>query len=218
MKLIIVAGGSCEPDWLKENTAPLVKKASVWKCMGVDAGTLTLLKAGLRPDFVIGDFDSVTPKERERILKDFPQQTVLQPEKDDTDTEAALRLAVQLQAEEIRIFGASGSRLDHTLANLRLLDIPFQAGIPATMENPNNRIRLMSGELHISKKEQYGRYVSLLPFDGRVRGLTLTGFQYPLVDGEIPFATSLGISNEITGEEGVIRLREGRLLVMETCD
>ena len=72
MKLVLVAGGSCEPDWLKEKAAPLLKKDTEWQCMGIDAGTLTLLKAGIRPDYVIGDFDSVTPEEREMILRDFP--------------------------------------------------------------------------------------------------------------------------------------------------
>ena len=216
MKLVLVAGGSCDPLWLKKELTPLL--CSGWKCMGIDAGVLKLLSAGFRPDHVIGDFDSVTPEEREKILTDYPEQTVLRPEKDDTDMEAALRLAVQFQVEEILICGAIGSRMDHTLANLRLLDIPFQAGIPAVLLDPCNRIRLIREELHIRRSEQYGRYVSLLPFDGPVGGLSLYGFKYTLEDAELVHATSLGISNEIVAEEGVIRLRSGRLLVIESQD
>jgi len=219
MKWILVAGGSCDPVWLKRELDGLYEKEpGEWACMGIDAGTLRLMGAGYKPQHVIGDFDSVSPVEKERILDIFPEKTVLDPVKDDTDTEAAVRLAVSMGAEELRLYGASGSRLDHTLANIRLLAIAEDAGIPAMIVDPCNRIRLISGDTVISGESQYGRYISLIPFDGPVRGLTLTGFRYELDGGEMEYASSLGVSNELTGETGKIHFTEGRLLLMETRD
>ena len=219
MKWILVAGGSCDSQWLKRELDEIFEKESgKWACMGIDSGTLRLLQAGYTPQHVTGDFDSVTPGEKEKILDAFPEKTLLNPVKDDTDTEAAIRLAVSMGAEEIRLYGASGSRLDHTIANIRLLAAAEEAGIPAMIVDPCNRIRLISGDTVIERRSQYGRYISLIPFDGPVSGLTLKGFRYGMDGGELAFVSSLGISNEITDKTGKISFTEGKLLLMETKD
>ena len=219
MKWILAAGGSIDQIWFGKELEQIRKDASgQWKYMGIDAGVRTLLDAGIKPDYVIGDFDSVTPEEKESYLMHFAEKTVLDPVKDDTDMEAALRLAVSMGAEEIRIYGATGSRMDHTLTNMRLLAIPMEAGIPAVIMDPNNRITLISKETELKREKQYGRYISLLPFEGPVKGITLKGFKYPLEEGTLSYTGSLGVSNEITEEIGQIIFEEGRLFMMETKD
>ena len=70
----------------------------------------------------------------------------------------------------------------------------------------------------ISRKEQYGDYISLLPFTPQVTGITLTGMKYPLTDYTMVCYTTIGISNEIVAEEGKISLKDGILLMFETKD
>ena len=86
------------------------------------------------------------------------------------------------------------------------------------MVDANNRIRMVCQGITIAKEEQYGKYVSLLPFTPQVKGLTLTGFQYPLEDYTLECYHSLGVSNEITAEKAQISFREGVLVVVEAKD
>ena len=82
----------------------------------------------------------------------------------------------------------------------------------------NNRIRMIDGSLTIRRDEQYGNFVSLIPYMGDVTGVTLTGFRYPLQDYTMGGFNSLGISNEIVEDEGQIDLKAGYLLVFESRD
>ena len=77
---------------------------------------------------------------------------------------------------------------------------------------------MIDSPLVLQKKDQYGKYVSLLPYSDQVRGVTLTGFKYPLTDYTMGGFNSLGISNEITEEEAVISFMDGQLLVIESRD
>ena len=140
---------------------------------------------------------------------------VLRPEKDDTDTESAVQTAAELGAEEIHIVGGTGSRLDHMLANVYLLGLLREEGISAYLVDAHNRVQVIDQRTVIKRETQYGKYVSLLPFMGAVEGITLKGMKYPLEDYTLDHCHSIGISNEITGEQAEIELRTGRLVVIE---
>ena len=217
MKLILVAGGNVETGWLTEQLKREYAQGAV-KLLGVDAGVLKIEQTGYIPDQVIGDFDSVSESDRLRILDRYKEKRVLNPVKDDTDMEAALHLAVAMRPEEILILGGIGSRMDHSMTNIRLLAIPDQAGIPAVILDPHNRIRRIESGTLIRKEEQYGKYISLMAVSEEVRGLTLKGFKYSLTDGTLPAETSLGISNEIIDDQGMISFTGGRVLLLETKD
>ena len=217
MKLILVAGGNVETGWLTEQLKRQYARGAV-KLLGVDAGVLQIEQTGYIPDQLIGDFDSVSESDRLRILDRYKEKRVLNPVKDDTDMEAALHLAVAMRPEEILILGGIGSRMDHTMTNIRLLAIPDQAGIPAVILDPHNRIRRIESGTMIRKEEQYGKYISLMAVSEEVRGLTLKGFKYSLTDGTLPAETSLGISNEIIDDQGMISFTGGRVLLLETKD
>ncbi len=215
MKLIMVAGGVIQPELLSGFCR---EAGEEMKIMGIDGGVLAVERAGAVPDLVIGDFDSVPTEERERILNTYRQQRVLNPVKDDTDLEAAVRWAVRLHPEEVVLLGAMGDRMDHTLTNLRLMVLFAEAGIPAVMQDHCNRVRILTGSVKIRKEQLYGPYISLLPAAGPVKGITLRGFRYPLTDGVLEPFSSLGISNELTEQEGEILYQEGLLFMMETKD
>lgn len=212
---VIVTGGTMDISFGKK----YIEKQKPDILIAVDSGMEFFYHAGIAPDMIIGDFDSVTQEtltffqEKEGI-----EWVRLAPEKDDTDTEAAIRLAIRNQCREIHLLGATGTRLDHVFGNIHLLGIGLNEQVSILMADPCNKIRLIDRGIKIKKEEQFGEYVSLLPFTGEVRGLTLKGMKYPLTDYSYPCFSSLGISNEIVEDEAEISFTKGVLLVVESKD
>ena len=212
---VIVTGGTVDFEfalsYMKEQKTALLA--------AVDFGMEFFRKAGVKPDVIVGDFDSV----KQETLAFFKgQQGIdwlsLVPEKDDTDTEAAIREVIRRGCKRIHILGATGSRLDHVLTNIGLLGLGVSCGVEILMADSCNRIRMVKNGISIRKEEQFGDYVSLLPVTPKVSGLTLKGMKYPLFQYEYSCFSSLGISNEIVGDEAEISFAEGILLVIESRD
>ena len=171
------------------------------------------------PDIILGDFDSVNKdaidyyrNKTEIPIKDFP------PEKDETDTELAIRTAIEMGAEEIILFGATGTRVDHLLGNIQLLSLGLQTGVDCQIVDANNRIRLLTKDMVLTKAEQFGTYVSLIPLTTEVTGITLEGFKYPLKDAVLTSNNSLGVSNELVEDTGRISFKKGILILIESRD
>lgn len=212
---VIVTGGRTEISFGET----YIKTAGAELLIAVDSGMEFFYKSGMMPHIVIGDFDSVRPETLAFFrAKEGIEWVELIPEKDDTDTEAAIRRTIERGYGRIHVLGATGSRLDHVFGNIHLLGMGFGKGTEIIMADEHNRIRLITQGITIKKEEQFGDYVSLLPFAGEVRGLTLKGMKYPLNDYDYPCYSSLGISNEIIGEEAVISFKEGALMVVESKD
>ena len=212
---VIVTGGTVDFKF----ALSYIKEQKPEITAAVDAGMEFFLKAGEKPDVIVGDFDSVKPE----TLNFFKGQQgidwlTLVPEKDDTDTEAAIREVIRRGCKKIHILGATGSRLDHVLSNIGLLGMGFSSGEEILIVDPCNRIRMVEKGISIKKEEQFGDYVSLLPFTPKVSGLTLKGMKYPLFQYEYSCFSSLGISNEIVGDDAEITFSQGILLVIESKD
>ncbi len=215
MKFLIVSGGSLS----KEFVTKVVGQGKYDRILAADSGMNALYAAAVTPDIIIGDFDSAD----EKILAFFQQNKAidfctLNPEKDDTDTEFAIRESIRRGADSITIIGGTGTRLDHVLGNISLLGIGFEEQISMELLDEHNRIRMIQKPLTLEKDAQYGKYVSLIPYGGDVQGITLRGFKYPLSDYTMGGFNSLGISNEIVDEKAVIELTRGSLLVIESHD
>lgn len=215
MKFLIVSGGSLN----KEFVTKVVGQGRYDRILAADSGMNALYAAAVTPDIIIGDFDSAD----EKILAFFQQNKAidfctLNPEKDDTDTEFAIRESIRRGADSITIIGGTGTRLDHVLGNISLLGIGFEEQISMELLDEHNRIRMIQKPLTLEKDAQYGKYVSLIPYGGDVQGITLRGFKYPLSDYTMGGFNSLGISNEIVDEKAVIELTGGSLLVIESRD
>ena len=146
------------------------------------------------------------------VLKEFP------PEKDYTDTHLAMEIAIELGVTNVTILGATGTRFDHTIANINLLAIFLDKNIKAQIVDAHNRIYVINEDTHLVKKEMFGPFLSLIAYSDRVEGITLTGFKYPLDNAALEKACSLGISNELLEQEGIIRLHTGKLIVIEARD
>lgn len=213
-KILIITGGKIEDSFLLER----VSQEQYQMIIAADRGLEAADRLNIKLDFILGDFDSVPEsvlnryREKSTPIKTFPAK------KDKTDTEIAVEYAMMQHPTVIDIIGATGSRLDHVLANIHLLMSPMQQDINACLLDPNNRIYLKNKSFTIKKETQYGNFVSLLPFSDKVSGLTLKGFKYPLDNITYTAGSSLGISNEIIESEARVELSEGILTVIEAKD
>jgi thiamine pyrophosphokinase len=178
-----------------------------------DGGAFYAKEMGIEPDIILGDFDSLD----NRFLKAFGKAKVLRfpAEKDKTDTELAVDHAIDRGEQHILLLGATGSRLDHTMANISLLKLMLDKGVKGEIINENNRAILIKDWTTVKGK---GTYVSLIPFGSRVTGVTLKGFKYPLNNEVLELGSSRGISNVLNNEVGEIKIKSGLLLVVLARD
>ncbi len=214
-RCLILTGGRLDPAF----AGSFLQKEKFNRVIAVDGGLKAAKELGLVPDVIVGDFDSVDPsvlafyRKTEHIVWE-----VHQPEKDDTDTELALKRAMAMGVGEIVILGATGGRLDHMIGNIQLLYPCLQTGIRASIVDPQNRLYLIDGETLFRRDAVWGKYISFLPLTQEVRGITLKGFKYPLTNKDIRIGTSLCISNELIEEEGRITVSDGVLIAVESHD
>ena len=173
-----------------------------------DRGYVYCERLGLRPDLIISDFDSYTgPVDSEIPLNRFVS------EKDDTDTMLAVRYAVEHGFHELLLCCALGGRLDHLIANLQSLVFAQKHGLPAVLLSEDTEIRtLAGGALRIPRRED--RSLSVFALDGPCQGVCITGAKYPLANAELLPSFPLGVSNTWAGEEAVISVEEGILLIV----
>ena len=178
-----------------------------WTVFCADGGVRNARAAGLRPDYLIGDWDSGGAPEG-----DVPCIT-LPVEKDMTDLQAAVDQALELDYRELLLCGCTGGRLDHTASNLVLLEWIADHGGRALLVDADNEVRLLdSGVLRLTNRPCY-HYLSLVPLDRRVTGVTLRGLKYPLTDAVLTRGDTLSVSNEPLGDEVEICLSAGRALL-----
>ena len=195
--LIILGGASPSAALLRA----LAQEASLTLC--ADAGLSCALSAGIRPDAVIGDMDSV-PSEALGQYAAYGQVLRLPTEKDDTDGVAVLDYALAQGASHITLTGALGGRLDHALANCMLLVRAANRGVSACIEEDDQHIELLRG-CHAIKGRK-GQTFSLLSL-GQALVVSMEGAHYPLHDYAMSCDYPIGISNLF--EEETVRIHIG---------
>lgn len=187
-----------------------------------DRGYEACERMGLRPDLVIGDFDSAEDGAFNRAQSEGIEIIRLNPIKDDTDAEAALDIAIGKTTEEdvIYLFGATGTRLDHVLGNISLIGKGLRASRRVIMMDSHNSIRMIApGEPYVIKQaSKFGKYISVFPYMGPVKGLNMEGFKYPVSDGTVEGFSTLTVSNELVQAEGHISIEQGYLIIIESVD
>ena len=177
-----------------------------------DGGARHLHALGLTPDLIVGDMDSLDGElQREFVVRG--SRIMRYPEaKDETDSELALQLAFMMAPDEIRIYGALGARIDHTLVNLALLAAAADKGIETRLLDEWCEIFLVRKTARI--EGEIGQTVSLFAFGVDATGVTLEGFEYPLRNATMVLNSPIGVSNRLTAEQGVISVESGDLLVI----
>ena len=215
MRCLIITGGTIQSEF-----AIKYIKERAWNfVVCADAGMRFCHSAGILPDLILGDFDSVDEESYEYFQKVCPERMERFPtHKDETDTELALLRAIDAGADAITMIGATGTRLDHVMGNIQMLKLALDRKVSCQIVDAHNRIRMLDKFAELKKSDQFGKYVSLLPFTPEVRGITLKGFAYEVEDFTLVSGIARGVSNELEAETATISCEDGILLVIESRD
>lgn len=214
-RTVIVSGGMLEEEFVLS----ILRDEKTEFVIGVDRGLVFLYDHNIRPDYIVGDFDSVPRKliDYYREEADVPIRE-FNPVKDASDTEIALRLCLGMNRKEIWILGATGNRIDHLWANVQCLQIALEAGADARIVDSHNQIRLLDKGITLKRQEAFGKYFSLFPMELPVDALSITGAKYPLKNHFLKPNDSLCVSNEFAEDEVNISFVFGKVILMETKD
>ena len=188
--------------------------------VAADGGARHARSLGLTIDRWVGDGDSIDPAELAALEASGVEVQRARPDKDESDTELAVRSGLASETDGIVIVGATGGpRIDHELANIGLLAMPELGEAVAWLYTPRSRIgrlRRPDGPGRVRLSGRVGDTVSLLPFGSDAVGVTTDGLRYPLDGRDLPLGVPRGLSNVIDRAEASVRIRGGLLLVVET--
>ena len=212
---MIFSGGIIEQSFALEEYEKRKPKIVI----GVDRGLEFLYQNTILPTHIVGDFDSVNPEVIDYYKKDtnIPVRQ-FDPVKDASDTEIAIRLAIELGVEELYILGGTGTRLDHVWANVQTLKVAHDAGVNAYIMDKYNRISLVEQKITLSKENAYGPFFSVFPLGETVSDFSIRGAKYPLENHTLYPYDSLTVSNQFSQDEVHIVFPKGIVILMETRD
>ena len=212
MKTLIITGGRFN----KEFAACFLEKNRYDYIIAVDKGLQYAKELGVLPNLVVGDFDSCSID-----LSVYEAKGVMvrkfKPEKDDTDTEIAVREAVGLNID-VDIICGTGGRLDHFFATVHNLYIAAQNGLEARLVDEKNIVYVATHSFSLERDKCFGKYISFIPFDGVVKNIKLKGFKYTLDGYDLSPGSSRCVSNEIVDAHATVYFDSGNLIVVESLD
>ena len=175
--------------------------------IAADGGYEYMKRLGQEPDLVVGDFDSLeTPPDHPNVLR-------LPKEKDDTDMLYALRLGIEKGCREFQIYGGTGGRMDHTVANFQCLVWLSKQGFHGALHGGGWTAEAITDGALSFHAERRG-YLSVFCQGDRAEGVYLQGLKYPLENAVLTNDFPLGVSNEFTGVESTVAVGKGSLLVI----
>lgn len=177
--------------------------------IAADSGLEHLIKMGLAADVMIGDMDSV---KSEISGKEIIRLDVM---KDETDTEAAARAAIERGADELLILGATGSRKDHSIANILLLKRLNDLKVKASIADENNEIYYLDYKITLDGEK--GDTISIIPLSD-LQGISTEGLFYPLDNDVLYMGTSRGVSNVMLDNNCTVTVKKGNALVIKSRD
>ena len=209
--IFIVAGGPlAEPRLLRDR----ILEVGPEEVVCADGGACHVLELGLMPQAVIGDLDSLPKASLDELTAGGCRILRYPPRKDETDTELALRYALDRQPDRIEIYAALGGRMDHALANISLLVAAAKSGIEARIIDGAAELFVVSGSAEIQGTP--GEIVSLFSVTTEVTGIDLMGFEYSLQNATMEIGKPYGVSNRLLGEKARVSVSTGYLLVIKT--
>ena len=174
--------------------------------LAADGGYRHCQTAGLRPDLLLGDLDSLETPPQALPVQTFPA------EKDDTDTMLAVKYALAQGCTTVHLYGCTGGRLDHTLANLQTLGYLAQAGAAGYLYDETYVFTALA-DGHLTLPAREAGIFSLFCLGEAAKGVTIRGGQYPLDRATLSPFFPLGVSNHFLGNPVEIQVEHGCLLV-----
>ena len=185
--------------------------------IAADGGARHALAAGVVPDVIIGDLDSLSSMARERAEVGGARIISFPARKDETDLELALLHAARAGATKILVLAALGGRLDQTIANLLLLALPELRGIDVrVVDGRQTAFLVQGGGGTAAVSGQPGDTVSLIPLGGDALGVTAEALEWPLHASTLRFGPARGVSNVLVAEQASVRVERGQLLCVVT--
>lgn len=175
--------------------------------IAADGGYSRLAAAGIEPGLIVGDFDSLgyVPASG-NVLK-------FRSEKDKTDTELAIDEGLKRGCREFYIYGGTGGRLDHTLANIQCLARLSKLGLRGFLFGGGFAVTaLTDGSIDFDKN--HSGYISVFAHGGSACGVDESGFKYRLTNATLSSDAPIGVSNEFTGTNGKVSVKRGTLIVV----
>jgi thiamine pyrophosphokinase len=206
-RIIIFANGHL-PDL--EKARAIIRADDI--LIAADGGTRHVLALGLRPDLIIGDLDSITEGERQKMESDGIKIAKYSRDKNETDLELAIQYALDAKPEQIIIVAGLGGRIDQSLANLALIsDIRF-VQLDVRLDDGVEEAYFCRDQVQVQGKN--GDVVSLIPWQGVVTGVRTENLKWPLHNEMLYPEKSRGVSNEMTGNTASVEIKSGLLLVV----
>lgn len=211
MRAVVVAGS--RP--VVELDAASVVEADL--IVAVDGGAQALVGVGIIPALLVGDMDSIDPATRRWLEHRGVEVLLLPTAKNETDTEVAMRLAVDRGAGEITVYGAlGGPRFDHFIGNLLLLTSPWLEGVRVRLVDELHEIFLVKGEVEVAGAP--GDIVSLLALTPEVDEVVTEGLLYPLRGETLLQSSTRGVSNMMVDTRARVSHGKGTLLLFHYRD
>ena len=207
MKAYIYTGGRIYPELISESP----KQEDL--VIAADSGYDNAIACGVRPNILIGDFDSIC-----RIPSDIDEVLQLPEKKDLTDTQTAVEIAIERGATEIVIVAGTEGRLDHTLSTLAIIEGLWNRNIRAIITSGQNRVRYIKNSGHILLREKPYKYFSIIACDDVVKGVSVEGAKYPLKNAKLTRTLQYAVSNEIDGNCSLITVKKGGVYIIESRD
>jgi thiamine pyrophosphokinase len=198
-RCIVVGAGEFDTPIRVPDTGDLV--------IAADGGLIYLDKSGIHADVVVGDFDSLNSRPNHANVFELPK------EKDDTDLLFALKYGLNRGYKEFHIYGGTGGRADHTLANLQSLLYLAKQGARGFLYG-GGCIYTCIENAEMAFEDKYKGNVSVFAWGGDAKGVTLEGLHYPLLDAYLTPDFPLGVSNSFTGKKSKVSVKEGALLIV----
>lgn len=207
MKCWIITGGELFCDCITE------RPSADDLVIAADAGYRHAVALGITPSVLLGDMDSLG----EPSVPAKVELLRVPAEKNDTDTQLAVQVALERGATEFLILGGLGGRTDHLLSNLSILEFLWEKHIRGVIDNGKNRIRFLRNDSIIIPRSRY-KYLSLLSADRTVKGVTVEGCKYPLKKAKLDRVRQYAVSNELTGNCAFVDVAKGGIYLIESND
>lgn len=211
MKAVIISGGT-EPSY--ELLQKELRDCNFLVC--ADSGANCIYKYKIKPNILIGDFDSASKEVLEYYKKNCSDIIKFPSEKDFTDTELALKEVLKLEASEIVFLGCTGTRIDHLFGNIGLLNRCLNLGIKAFIKDENNEMFIINKESTL--RGTRGTLFSIQAFGDEIKELSIVGAKYPLKDYNLKFGDPRTVSNEFLDGDVTISFKTGKVIVMKSKD
>lgn len=207
MKAYIFLGGEVNLDPQSIN----IQKGDL--IIAADSGYDNACKLGLESEVqtVVGDLDSVVAHlpEHIRVIR-------VPAEKNESDAQLAVNVALDGGADDIEFIGGLSGRLDHTLANIHLVETLKSSGVHASISDGSNRVRYIRNTFVVVKKDRY-KYFSVIPAGDVAEHVFIEGAKYVLTDATLTRSEpTLGISNEAVEKCATVSCKDGGLFVIES--